>query len=166
MVPNGREAQIRIEGMRSVDVKVRPFGAPQHPGTFYLAGSLGRREALIALARRIEHETGLECIARWLNRDFDGEGVGALNEARFDLEDASRAETVVIAHGESTAGGTFVEMGIALANTRAVVMWRNAWGGKAELPVFAELAHVVDTAEALIETLRARARPAPSMAAP
>ncbi len=89
-------------------------------GTFYLAGGYSGREALQRLARRIEVETGAECTARWLDgRHDDGTSIDA---ARDDFLDVRRGDTLVVAHGPSTRGVKWVELGLALAWNKPVVL--------------------------------------------
>ena len=129
---------------------------PEPKRTFYLAGNVHRRTELRRVMDAIATGTGRRCTARWLHHDLDAEGVGGEGQACFDLADAREADAVVIAHGESSAGGTYVEMGIGLCAGSEVVVWRNAWGTDTPLPVFAHLATVVDSVSAVIDALGRR----------
>ena len=90
---------------------------PMNPLTFYLAARYERREEMLALAHRIEAQTGLQCIARWLSRNHDDADLCRC--AVEDFEDVRDAHVFVAVTEDSKScwprGGRHVEFGLALS---------------------------------------------------
>ena len=111
--------------------------------SFYLAAGYSGRQHHARLGRLIEEETSAVCTSGWLDGRHDGET--ALASAAEDLYDVQRAEALVLVHGPSTRGGKWVELGLALARSKPVVMLVERRRGKIygpPPPVFAWLSGV------------------------
>ena len=90
---------------------------------FYLAGSYSARQQLGATSRTIETATGWECTSRWLDGSHDAGKRHPVNAAREDVEDLLAADIMVLSmQFNSSQGGMWVELGIALSHEMHVVV--------------------------------------------
>lgn len=95
---------------------------------FYLAGSYGARLNLLPVAKRIEDATGWECTSRWLHGDHDK--LPEVQCARDDRDDIYAADVLVVDMTyDSTRGGMWVEVGLALAEGMHIVVYNKVGRG-------------------------------------
>lgn len=102
---------------------------------FYLAGPYPDRKELEKVSIRIEKRTGWTCNARWLDGRHDG--IPYELAAQDDVEDVKNADALVIISGESSRGGMWTELGMALAWEKPIIFLHNPT--KPEPPIFAWL---------------------------
>ena len=108
--------------------------------TFYLAGSYAERLKCNLFSGLIETMTGWKCNARWLEGEH--EHAKAQQCAMDDIHDLSKADAFIMRHGKSTAGGMWVEFGMAIAMTKPVLLYMPDNEITTPLPVFAFLTNV------------------------
>ena len=90
--------------------------------TFYLAASYTKRADMRAESKRIERETGWQCTSRWLDGTHDKKA--QVECAREDIMDLNSADIVVLnMMHKSSLGGMWVELGVALATGKHVVVF-------------------------------------------
>ena len=107
--------------------------------TFYLAGSYANREYYINLSKRLEANTGWKwlCNSRWL--DGRHEGLDDKICADDDCKDVWDADAVVLVHGNSSRGGMWCELGLAIAWKKPIVFYIPDDSKNIPIPVFAHL---------------------------
>ena len=106
---------------------------------FYIAAPYSHREATRKVAREIEDQSaggrvGWTCNARWIEGTHDG--LAATICAADDVADVRDADALVLLHGESTTGGFWVELGIAIERNLPIVIVTHSEVDR-RLPVFA-----------------------------
>lgn len=107
---------------------------------FYVACAFGYREDAQTIALHLVAATGQRSCARWLT--LEGEKDESLSAwAVRDMEDIYEARTLVWLQTPNARGGALVEVGMALALGKEVLIVEN-FRGKSELPVFAHLPSV------------------------
>ena len=89
--------------------------------TFYLAGSYSQRTGLKIFAELIENLSDWKCNARWLDGDHDN--ASAQKCAMDDIEDLQESDVFILRHGKSSAGGMWVELGMAMAKGRPIILY-------------------------------------------
>ena len=131
------------------------------PNKFYLAGRYDLRPEYQWMAQKICEATGWTCTARWLSGRHDD--LPLQQAAEEDVEDLRSADALVIVNDESTRGGMWVEMGMALAWKKPVVLLVDGEGielrvdVRPEPAVFAWLPQVtwLETVDAVCQFLTA-----------
>ena len=88
---------------------------------FYLAGPYDRRPHLAVVARDVERRTGWKCTSRWLTGQHDDSAPELA--AAEDIADVLAADALLLCHGKSTAGGMWIEFGMALAQHKPIVVF-------------------------------------------
>lgn len=89
----------------------------QHFSRFFLAGPFDRRAEMADVAAHISARSAWECTSSWLHENVDDQTV----QATTNLMDLATAQVLVIYDGESTEGGMWAELGMALADGMPVV---------------------------------------------
>lgn len=113
---------------------------------FYLAAPYDQRLSAQAMADAIEVLTAgrWRCTSRWLGGQYDDLPLPVA--AHDDVEDVRESDALIILHGESTSGGMWVELGIALERSMPVgIVIPTAQSGR-RLPIF------VSWEDAVVET--------------
>ena len=129
---------------------------------FYLAGSWARRAECREVAARIERETGMGLVSRWLDSTRDDSQkrdrmVGAV-ECLMDLD---RVNRLIVIGGDSISPGKHTEMGYALALDKPIHLVIAPWCTEEQadnvlsLSVFYHLAESVTDLDTLITLLNA-----------
>ena len=98
--------------------------------SFYLAGSAKRQIDCREVAFEIERRTGVACLSRWLNIEMNGKEVGtpAIGAAaRMDITDIRTADCLIALVGDEHSLGKNVEIGIALALYKPVLLVYPPW---------------------------------------
>ena len=104
--------------------------------TFYLAGPYSDREHLRTCASVIAGVSGWTCNARWLDGSHDG--MSPMQAAKEDVADVRAADALVlVAERQSTKGGMWVELGIAIERPIPIVVVHPLGRDPRELNVFA-----------------------------
>ena len=106
--------------------------------TFYLAGSYANREELQEMVSRIEELSRFgdwKCNARWLSGSHDD--ISFTVCANEDVEDIKSADAIIVVHGQSTLGGMWCELGMAIMLNKPVMIYIPPEELTRDLPVFA-----------------------------
>lgn len=132
----------------------------------YLAARYSRREELQGYAAQLRELKLAEVPARWLNEDHDWDGVDLVRAqqlAHDDIEDLGRCHAVVVFTEEAGSyrrGGSLVELGMAMASGKHVVIVGpapNVFATLAETPRFLTwadaLAHLVTWKDAMEQAM-------------
>lgn len=107
------------------------------PPTFYAAGPWDQRAQILELAEMIGDAAGWTFESRWL-QGFPESSTRA-DQAWWDFQDLAGADAVVLFHGESTAGGMWCELGMALAWGMPVIVVAGEAGLEPVPPIFLDL---------------------------
>ena len=103
--------------------------------TFYLAGSWRHKSACAAVAERIEDETDLYCMSRWLHSDEDDDDPDARRAGAVAcMEDVENSDVVLVLTQDRASLGKHVELGLALALGKHVILVRAPWANPFSKP--------------------------------
>ena len=106
----------------------------------YLSAAYGARET-IAVWTKAFREAGVEVKARWISGNHEGKTSDS-DIARFaeeDVEDVTNCDYFVLFHGfeeQSSKGGKWVEMGLALGLDKPMFFVLENWDAAKESNVF------------------------------
>ena len=90
---------------------------------FYLAGSYSAMQQLHATSKTIEATTDWKCTSRWLDGNHDTGKLDPVKAAREDVDDLLAADIMVLSmQFDSSLGGMWVELGVALSHGMHVVV--------------------------------------------
>lgn len=112
-----------------VSADILPFKIPRvkrgESRLIYIAAPFDQRDRAKRVKEQLE-AAGHVTTSTWISSHLDNldelDSESAMHEANHDAEGVLRSEIMVFLNGESTSGGMHVEMGIAIAASKSILL--------------------------------------------